>query len=367
MSTIDDAFGAPADAGAPRSEEAPVPTPATPLPSTRAPLLALLDVSERGGRLLAQRPITHWPVTIGRALSADLVVDDPHLAAEHLRIDHPAHGVPCVEVLDTANGIAVGRRRHQRGERFDWPVGEPLSLGRLHFTLRLAQSPVAPELPLPRFRWDLLGATVALLVAYLAVELGLISLDAAEPSAFARQLPASVLLLLGSLAAWSGLWALANKLFAHRLHFWRHLRIGCAGFLGARFAVGLANLLAFVFSWESLARFDTLVLVGVTALTVFVHLQVIAPQRRTLLALLLSGGLLVGVPAVLGTQWLQNKRLSSELHMASLFPPSWRVAPTVPVPEFISEAGMLRQRLDRRLKDADDSDAADDGEEGEDE
>ena len=44
-------------------------------------------------------------------------------------------------------------------------------------------------------------------------------------------------------------------------------------------------------------------------------------------------------------------RLSQTLYMSSLFPPSLRVAPAVPVEQFLQETESLRSKLDRRLSD----------------
>lgn len=329
------------------------------------PLLGLLDVTERGGRLVAQLPVTHWPVTIGRSLAADLVIDDPHLAPEHLRIARDESGQVRVEVLDTANGIRQKRQDYRRGEQFEWQPGQPLALGRLHFALRLADQPLAPEQPLPRFAWSSLLVTLGLIFVLLGLELAALSLQAAEPSAFARQLPAGALAIVGSLLLWGGLWALATKIFSGRLQFWRHVRVAAGGFIASRVIGTLAHLAAFAFSWENLARFDSLLLVLVGSATVFLHLAIIAPQRRGLLAGLLAGALLLGIPAVLGTQWLQNKRLSGNLYLSSLFPPAWRIAPTVPVSQFLQEAQSLKQKLDERVQDKEDEDRAEDEAEAE--
>ena len=54
------------------------------------PTLALLEAFDRHGALLARAPVTRWPVTVGRSLECDLVLDDPHVAPTHLRIDRAA-------------------------------------------------------------------------------------------------------------------------------------------------------------------------------------------------------------------------------------------------------------------------------------
>ena len=43
-------------------------------------------------------------------------------------------------------------------------------------------------------------------------------------------------------------------------------------------------------------------------------------------------------------------RLTDSLYMSSLFPPSLRVAPAVPVDQFLQDTESLRGKLERRLK-----------------
>jgi hypothetical protein len=326
-----------------------------------AGILGLLQATDRNGALVAKLDVRHWPVTVGRALAADLVLDDSHVAGEHLRIDRTPEGVVTVQVLDTVNGVALGRTRHGRGTQFNWTDSEALALGRLKLGLRLAEAPIEAEEPLPHFPWRAMAWTVLAVMGMLALVVGQSWLTLTEPSQLARQLPGLVAAVAMGIAVWAGLWALATKLFTHRLQFWRHVRIACASALAIQLASMLAGLLAFMFSLESLARFESqLVLLGAAA-AIYLHLTVIVPQRRRGLAGLVAGVAVLGMVAMLGTNWLQNKRLSNKLYMSTIYPPSLRMAPAVPVPQFLDEAGAIRERLAARLKDREpDAGAADD-------
>ncbi|MBW8721795.1 MAG: FHA domain-containing protein [Polaromonas sp.] len=316
-----------------------------------AAILGLLQAADRNGALVATLDVRHWPVTVGRALTADLVLDDSHVAGEHLRIDRTAEGVVTVQVLDTVNGVALGRTRHERGTQFNWPDSEALTLGRLKLGLRLAEAPIAAEEPLPQFPWRSVAWTVLAVVGMLLLVVGQSWLTLTEPSQLARQLPGLIAAVAMGIAVWAGLWALATKLFTHHLQFWRHVRIACASGLAIQLVSMLAGLLAFMFSLETLARFEPqLVLLG-AAVAIYLHLTVIVPQRRRGLAGLVAGVAVVGMVAMLGTNWLQNKRLSNKLYLSNIYPPSLRMAPAVPVAQFLDEAGAIRKRLDERLKD----------------
>jgi hypothetical protein len=322
-----------------------------------ANILALIEALDRHGNVQARLPVTQWPVTVGRDLTADLVLDDPHVAALHLRLEQTTAGCLDVQVLDTHNGADLGAQHHDRNAQFSWSAGQPLALGRTHLQLRLADSPVPQEQPLPRWHWRTTAWTLAALSATLLLSLGQSWFKAVETSHFMRGVPATLLTMLGVLGIWAGLWALITKLFGQHAQFWRHVRIACAVVL-ALFAVEtVLEVLAFMFSWEALVRFDHVVGLAVVAVALWRHLNVVAPRRQRVLGATAAVLLLLGVATLLGTQWLKSKRLSPQLYMNQLYPPTWRLAAPVSVPQFLQEAANIEQRLKARLDDKDNDDA----------
>lgn len=320
-------------------------------PARPAGLQGLLEVFDRNGATVARLPVSRWPMTVGRALDADLVLDDVHVAAQHLRIEAGASGHVVVQVLDTLNGVRCGKTLHQRAARFDWPAGEDLVLGRLRLRLRLPGMPVAPEQRLPQLPWRTSASTVVLVLFVVALALVQTWFKTSESARFAQAAVSVVGAMLGALLLWAGLWALVTKLFAGHPHFWRHVRIVCAALLADTLLSGTGYLMAFAFSWESLARFNFLLSAPVTAAALSLHLLVMAPQRRKAVISIVVGITLLGTFAIMGSSWLQNKRLSNQLFMSAIFPPNWRLAATVPVDTLIRDAATIRQRLDERLKD----------------
>lgn len=315
--------------------------------------LGLIEAHDRHGALLARAPITRWPVTVGRALDCDLVLDDPFLAPRHLRIDRAADEPRTVqvEVLETRNGARLQRKRHAQGERFDWPGGTPIDLGHTHITLRLADAPIADEQALPEFPWRTVGTTAALVVLVGAAAMASSWLESRDSSQYLKSLPSVLLMLLLVMSAWSGLWAVANKMFAGRLQFWRHVRIACTVYLASEALRLAAHLAAFSFSLEALSQFASVLGVLVLAWALYAHLATVLPRRRVGLAWTVAAVVALGVPAWLGAQWLNRMRLTNEMYMSSLFPPSLRMAPAAPVDQLLQDAEALRAKLDRRLKD----------------
>jgi hypothetical protein len=288
-------------------------------------------------------------------LSADLILDDAHVAAVHLRIDAAPEGGVSVNVLDTINGVRHGAVLHPRGAAFGWGGSDDLVLGRLRLRLRLPSTPLAPELTLPDAPWGGIPLTVALMLAVVALSVLQAWLKTGDTAKFAQAAVTLVGLVLFVLTVWTGMWALATKLFTGHLQFWRHMRIVCAFSLLETLVSGGGYLLAFMFSWESLARFNFLLSAPILTAGLYAQLLVIVPQRRRGLLILSTTLMVTGLLATMGNTWLQTKRVTTQLYMGVLLPPSWRMAPTVPVAQFILEAHSIGARLDKRLQDNDDT------------
>ncbi|MGP1630432.1 MAG: FHA domain-containing protein [Giesbergeria sp.] len=315
--------------------------------------LGLIEAFDRHGALLARAPVTHWPITVGRGLDCDLVLDDPFVAPTHLRIDRPVDTPQLVnvQVLETRNGADLKRKHYGKGEHFDWPDGTSIEIGRSRLSLRLSDTALTSEQALPQFPWRTAAGTAVLVALAVAAALGSLWLQTYDASKYLKSLPGLLLGLIVALGIWSGLWAVANKVFDGRLQFWRHARIACATYLVAEGLQMAAGLTAFAFSWETLSRFAHVLLLLVLAGGLYAHLAAVLPRRRVGLAWMVAALVVLGVPAWLGAQWLDRMRLSDELYMSDLFPPSLRVAPAVPISQFLQETESLRGKLDRRLRD----------------
>lgn len=321
-------------------------------------LLGLIDVTDRHGNMQARLPVTRWPLTVGRALDSDLVLDDAHVAGQHLRLTPAAPGHVTVQVMDTRNGVVFRHKQYVRDDVFDWPVGDPLILGRLHLNLRLADSPVPLEQALPRLLWrNSLWSIGAVLLVLLLIT-AQVWLKIGETQDLLQDLPMALSGALAVLVVWSGLWALATKLFSGHARFWRHVRIASLAFVAAALMEFVTQLLAFAFSWENVGRFGYLALVLAAAVGIYRHLLVAAPHSRRGLAVGVALIVVLGLPTMWGTHWLKNKRLSNQLYMAQIFPPDWRIAKPTPVPQFLDEAAGIEKRLAKRLKDKQDENGA---------
>jgi hypothetical protein len=345
-------------------------TTASAVPSSA--VLALLEVHDRSGLLLQSLPVTRWPVTVGRALTADLVLSDAHVAPEHLRIDAPpaaaAEGLAeparteeplAVHVLATINGVRHGHAHHGRGSSFDWSGAEDLVLGRLRLRLRLASAELAPEQLLARFRWRSVAVTAALLLAFVAQGTWDTWLDNAELNHFGMNVAKLLGILLGFTLIWAGSAALLSKLFAGHAHFWRHVRIVLGVSVAGSLLSGLVSAAAFAFGSVPLARVGPYIDWWALGLGVVLQWWAVAPPRRQWARRLVVAGLLLVSVGV--TAWFIHKDNQGEPRLAKLYPPGWRLVTPTPVPQWLQESQDLRQRLDERLQNSDEDEGANPG------
>ena len=327
--------------------------------------LALIECTERDGRSARAFDVRAWPLTIGRALDNDIVLDDPFAAAHHARLELDGEGRLRLVALPSLNGMSQGRRRIVGGQTLALPAGGTvLQIGHTRLRLRLPGEALAPERLLPRLRR---GARMLPLLAGAAL-LGLQLADhwlSLDPGAdYSTWLPAVVGLPV-AVACWCGLWALMSKLFQHRFDFAGHLRIALPGLLGiglfdalwpqATAAIDAAAL------WQLGAPLQALLL----ALLVHTHLRHLLPLHpravtASVLAFVLAGGAIS-----LALTHRSTDSYAAAPYMSTLPLPALRLAGTEPPQDLVRAMAPLAQTLAQRVKKAredDDEDNADDGE-----
>ena len=312
--------------------------------------VALIEVLERDGRVRRGFLVPRWPVSLGRALDNDLVIDDPHVAAHHCRIEQGGDGALRLQVGSTRNGVQVGPLTVLEGESAPLPpLGEPFQIGGTRLRVRLPGDPLEPERPLGMVTT---GArplvTLACAIALWALALIEHGIDLDPGSSLTDWLLPLIGVPLVA-AGWCVVWGIGSKLFQHRFEFWAHFAILVKGLLAIALLDLLLPLLAHALSWEWLSRVSPVVLAVVAAATLYRHAALVIPVKGWMLAGGLAACLLV-TGAVLGTLNSQRSdRLFGELYLSHLPGPAFRLAPGASVKEFVGESAALKRRLDRRV------------------
>lgn len=318
----------------------------------RPPRLALLEVIGRDGRVAQTLDVQQWPVTLGRSLAADVVLDDPHVAALHATLRHGDDGRLTLEVGDTTNGVREGSSLHARGSRVPVPAGgSTWQVGGLTLRLRTPDETLAPEQALARdtaFGPAALGLT-ALALAVLALGNHWRSLDPGSEVMDWLPLVAGLPLALG---LWSGLWALASKLFQHRFEFMAHLRLALPVALGVEAMDTLLPPLAAALDWPLLWRLVTPLQVALLLWLLFRHLARVLPQARSAVATFVAAAALAGAVVAISATWRSVDRWSRPPYMSELPTADtlWR-APE-PAEALAGDVAPLAEQLARRVKKA---------------
>lgn len=315
-------------------------------------LLAMVELLDRDGSVAHRIPVRRWPVTIGRAIDCDVVLDDPHVAAHHARLERPiADEPPQLLVGDSRNGARLRGARLGAGTSAALPAGSEWQLGRTRLRLRLAGETLPAEQPLhlPAAEGGRrTGLGLLALVVWQAGEHWLRS-DPGDP--LAGYLPVLLALPVG-LAMWSFLWAVGSKLFARHFDFAPHLRLALGVLLTALLADALLPLAAFALSWEALMRAAMPLTLALGCGLLYGHLSLVLPQRRRALAIGFTVMFVVGTALQLTLNHQRSDRWFGPLYLDTLGPPGLRLAPTVTPQQFLEEARALREPLEERARDS---------------
>lgn len=314
--------------------------------------LALIELLDRDGHARASVPVTQWPVTIGRGIDCDVVLDDPHVAAHHATLQpHDGAGLR-LEVGPTRNGVRMDRHLWPAGASLPVASGAQLQIGTTRLRVRLAGEALAPEEPLALERvlpwWGLVLLAVVLMAWLLGRQW--LETDPGEPAIEYISLLWSV---PTGLAVWVGLCALGAKLFRHHFEYLPHLGVALTWMLIVLATEFLLHAMAYVLGWSWASRVSTLVQGLLGAAWVYSHLALIVPARRKTMATVVAALFCVGSIIGAALTYQREDRFFGELYMATLGPPMLRLAGTVPATQFFEDAAALRARLDARAKDKD--------------
>jgi hypothetical protein len=313
--------------------------------------LALVEVLDRDGHVRQVVSVRQWPVTIGRAIDCDVVLDDPHVAARHASLAEEGDALN-LHVGDSVNGARLLKGQVAAGKTAALPSGEVFQLGGTRLRVRRASDPVAPERALAPA-----GGRVALFVLAVALLVRTVAEQWLNTDPGGRLIEYVPFLAGGAtlLAVWCGVWAVGSKLFQHRFEFSAHARIAMSYVLALGVTGVLLPLAAYALSWAFLSRISGLVGGAVLCAMVWQHLTLILPSHRRALAIAMGTLFVAGSLVLSANSYQANDRIFSELYVSTLAPPALRLAPAVTTGRFIDEARGLKAVLDAHAGDDDET------------
>ena len=311
--------------------------------------LALIEVIERDGRVRQQCDVRRWPVTIGRALDADVVLDDPHVAARHACIAPDEVGRLWLEVGDTRNGVRVGRRTLAAGERLaiEAAPADTWHLGHTRVRVRLVGEPLAAERALVAPAGS--GVTIAASLLLWALFLGERWIESDPDAGLPVWLPAVIGPPL-AMVVWCAVWALASKLFQHRFEFAAHWALAARWLLALMVGSSVITQGAVALAWPGLFRLAGPYEAAVLACGIFLHARLVLASHARTLAVSVVAAYAVGAAVLVALNHQREQPWVGPLYMHVLPLPHWRVARPQAPEAFVERARSLKATLDARAR-----------------
>jgi hypothetical protein len=296
-----------------------------------------IEVLSRHREIAARQRVTSDALRVGRAYDNDLVLDDPHVAAHHLRIARDERGRWIAEDLGSLNGLFVdGESARRQSVALDRDL--TLRIGQTGLRLRASTQTVPDEVPLKREtpRWPLALACLALVFALATLELWLG--ETGEPKLI-RYLT-SLLALAVVVAVWTTAWSVLSRIFGGHARFGLNLLIVGAGLLAYSVYDQLSELCAlahdvYVGAWVAFAA------------VCFAHLRALGRTRLPLKALAVVALAALGITVQGLKQSDLRANYGQPIVLQRLEPPALRlVAPQDQAAFFATDAD-LKARLDK--------------------
>lgn len=314
---------------------------------------AVIEILDREGHCRETHKVRQWPLTIGRAPSADLVLPDPHLAGAHALLHWTEAGAR-LELLESRNGGWLDGQRLGAGATAPWTAQNVVQLGNTRLRLRTALDTLPEEQALPRadepMRRDARPAWALPAISLLwLLALWLTHWSGNDGSSTWVDTISGVLMPVALALMWAAAWALVTQLFRHWFAFGAHLWRALVVSLVFQVLDVTLPVLAYALSWPRLMALDTLaVSIGGAAL-LWWHATVVWPRPRRRLALAIGGMALLGLVLTVGRRTEQQHWLGPN-YLSALPPPALRLVTPKPVDSFVDSMQRLEAPLQKQAR-----------------
>lgn len=305
------------------------------------------------GEVLHRNKLTHLPIRIGRAYDNDIIIDDPHTAAHHAQIELSQLDELVISDLGSFNGITLANSR----ENFFVVNGDAVyRLGHTRLRIRTPDYQVAAEITdSTNHRWEGVAPAAVGLVLLLITGLLTTWLSDLNQGTLSKYL-LELVSVFGFALGWSGVWALFSKLFNGHARFGRHLFIVSVGLTGLELWDYASGIIAYAFSWETLATFTVHPLIFICAVILYFHMRTAGNKRPARLRVYLLGLALLGSAISMTKQYQASNHLSDELYMKQVYPPALRISRDQSLAEFLTDVQSLKATVDEERKETSDKD-----------
>jgi hypothetical protein len=308
-----------------------------------------VEILNHHGDVQTRHRFSELPIRIGRAYHNDIILDDAHTAAEHAVIEANAAGTLMLRDLGSHNGIYHLNKRLtlcSLNSDYVYRLGQTLVRVRRLDYLVAAESVT----PLSK-RWE--GWPLALLGLVIISALSfsntwLADVEGSKSTTYIM----SLFSWLGIAAVWSGIWALANRVFGGSAHFNRHLLILAVSLAALYLWNYVGVIFAYGFSWEFITRYGSHLEFALLASMLYFHLRQITPRRHIRLKIICGTLALISSVLMLMKNHQSTNQYADELYMHEMLPPAMRLSKNHDLNDFNQAMGALQIAIDEERKKA---------------
>ncbi|WP_374581777.1 FHA domain-containing protein [Pseudoduganella sp.] len=306
-----------------------------------------IETLARNGDVLHRHRVNALPITIGRGYNNDFILDDAHTAATHAVVELAEDGGLVMRDLGSQNGIVVHGKRQSTAPINGTTV---VRLGHTRLRIRDAAFPVEPEVTdTTMHAWE--GGVPALAgLALIAMFVGVTEALADTGSFQAIRYLLVIASGIGVGLVWSGVWALANRLFGGHARLGRHLFILGTGLVAIGAWKTISGVLAYAWSAEVFTRYGNHVVMLIMVIMIYNHLRTIKPHKPRAFISSCAIFLALGSGLILMRNYENAGRLRDELYMSLILPPEVRQSQDHSVDDFMGEAAKLKAAADEARK-----------------
>jgi len=282
-------------------------------------------------------------IRIGRGYDNDVIVDDPYVAVQHLRLFRDDAGRIVAEDIGSANGLFIDRDQ-RRYERVALDGDRVIRIGGVQLRVR-ERGYAVPREHVQRPQRRLWPVALALAVAILGIDaLGLWLSETGEVKASRYVMP--LLSIAGLALVWTAVWTVLSRVFAGGAAFERNLITALAGFFAYSLYDEFAQFAAFGLSWRLPISYEYVAMWALLAIVCYRHLRTLGPRGRYSAAAMLAVAVL-GIATQSLTQSEARADFGQPSYLRRLMPPSLRLVPPKSADAFFSEIEGLKSQLDR--------------------
>jgi hypothetical protein len=314
-----------------------------------------VEVLDRHNTVTQRTRLDALPARIGRGYECEVIVDDPFMAPVHaeLRLD-AAQELVLVDAGSRNGTRRIGHRPTAPGEHIV-AHDAVYELGKTRLRIRDTGVALAPERTLAgewRIPVWVEWVSMIALFAVVAFEAWFDMVNEVKPLDIVKAVGATCALL----SIWAGIWALVNRLFHGISHYRKHLALATIGLLVSVAFMWISDITAFALNWAWLSNWRSLGFFVLVSAVILGHLAIANGQIKRGSAVTVG---IIGIAAMalsIGSTYQSQKRFAPNAFMATVLPPSWRLAPASDVSKLTGAMDAAKAHVDALRKETSDSD-----------